>query len=406
LTYVIIGNGPAGVSAIERIRDIDTESKIILISQENNPPYSRIMTPEYMTGEVDEADIFIRGAGDVFYAQHQIETRLGRKVTQVLPEKNRVQLDDGEEIVYDKLLIASGSRPFIPAWVDLQIEGVFTLWDKADSEAIHTYLPKAKNAVIIGGGLVGLQAARALHSAGIKVTVIEKMDRLMPLQLDQTASSLLLEVLKENDIEVLLDTEVCALITQAGHLTAIRTKDADISADMVLISIGVKPNLEMIAESDLTCDRGLLVDKTMKTSDACIYAAGDVAQAPCRLTNNQTLRALWLCAVQQGKVAGANMAGVSESYLGSKAMNSIQLFGLSILSFGKIESAEDGEEIILRYPQSGCYQKLVVQDGKLMGLIFVGDVQQAGVLFHKIGEDVGHGYWSKLRPVEPENIYV
>lgn len=404
MTYLIVGNGPAGVSAIERIREFDQSGRIVLVSPEANPPYSRIMTPEYMINEVKEEDLYIRGKD--FYENYRVEPRLGRKVVKIYENESRVVLDDGEEIAYTKALIASGSHPIIPGWVDLSVKGVFSLWDKRDSERINQHLPETKEAVIVGGGLVGLQAARALTSYGIKVTVIEKLPRLMPVQLDETASGMLLAAIQEHGVRVLLDTEVKALEADEGVIKRVRTETEAIPADLVLISIGVRPNLEMVEGSSLVKERGLITNHYLQTNHPHIYAAGDVAQAPCQLTGEATLRALWLCAVQQGKIAGANMAGSYEKYRGSKAMNSIQLFGLSFLSVGQSETYEGDVERIVKAPMSGTYQKLIHREGKLVGLIFVEEVQKAGILYHKLGEPMYKGYWDGIQAWDDEEIFV
>lgn len=404
MSYLIIGNGPAGVSAIERIREIDSQGKIVLVSGENNPPYSRIMIPEYMTAEVEEEKLFYRGTN--FYEQHNVDIRQGCKVTKIIPPKKMVLLDNGEKINYNRLLIASGSRPVVPPWVDTGIKGIFTLWNKADSEVISGYLGEAKKAVIIGGGLVGLQSARALCTRGMEVTVIEKMARLMPLQLDTIASDILLQAAEKQGIEIYLNTEVLALENKEGKITGVSIKDKTIPADLVLITIGVKPNLEMIAETGLEWDRGLLTDECMQTNIPGIYAAGDVVQSSCRLSGKKTMRALWLSAVQQGKVAGSNMAGREECYVGSIALNSIQLFGLAIISQGQIEAINGIEEKILKYPNSGLYQKIFYEKGNLQGFIFVEDIQQAGVLYHKLGQPFSVGYWGKVQLLEEDEMLV
>lgn len=403
MVYLIIGNGPAGISAIENIRQIDDQGRIILISKENNQPYSRIMTPEYMTGEVEEEHLFFKGTN--FYSDYNVETRLGSVVEKILPEQNMVILDDGENITYDKLLIASGSRPIIPSFAKEDIKGVFTLWDKIDSERINNYLPKVRKAVIVGGGLVGLQMARSLTTYGIDITIIEKMNRLMPLQLDETASDMVKGLLNSNGIKVLLDTEVVSLETDNQGIRGVRTKGTNIPADMVLLSIGVRPNIEMIHDTSLEMDRGLLVNEYQQTNIGNIYVAGDVAQALCRITGGCNLRPLWPCAIQQGKIAGTNMAGGQERFQGSIPMNSFQIFGLSVVSFGQIEANEGVEERIISYPASGAYQKLFLKEGKLLGIIFVGDIQQAGLLFHKHGKSLEQGYFGIIPLVEVENVY-
>lgn len=400
MVYVIVGNGPAGTNAIEQIRNIDQTGKIILIAQEANLPYSRITTPEYMTNEIEEQDIYIRSAD--FYEYNRIETRLGHRVEQVLAHEKVVILEDGERIPYDKLLLATGSRPFIPRWIDMEIKGVFSLWNKADSEAIKEFLPQVKNAVIIGGGLVGLQAARALNTYGINVSVVEMANRLMPAQLDQTAGDMLLNSILDHGVQVLLGTEVKSLQVKDNKVEGVQTAAQFLEAELVIVAVGVKPNLDFLAESTVQIERGIVVNEFMQSSVPTIYAAGDIAQATSILTGESMLRALWLTAVQQGKIAGASMAGSREAYPGSHAMNSIQLFGLPIISLGRIEGGPGVEEVMLSQPSSGAYQKLLLEDGRLTGLLFAGEVQEAGIMYHKLGQRLNQGYWGSLRVSDPE----
>lgn len=393
MTYVIMGNGPAGSSAIERIRQLDQAGDIILINAEPTHPYSRIMTPEYMVDELKEDQLYYRGTD--FYSKNRVDCRLGQKVVRIINNDKQVELADGDKISYDRLLIATGSRPFVPSWLDLSLKGVFTLWDKSDSEAIHQHLINAKQAVIIGGGLVGLQAARALTAFGIKVSVIEMASRLMSLQLDVTAGEMLRQALEAGGVKVYTGTKVKALQSTGQKVVAVETESEKIAADLVIVAIGVRPNLEFVEGTGLDVEKGLLTDRYMETNIPGIFAAGDVAQAPVKGNNEQALRALWLNAVQQGKIAGANMTGGREIYRGSVAINSTELFGLKMVSLGQLDSAEGMNEVVLKYPASGVYQKLFFEEGKLAGLIFCGDIQQAGVLFHKLGEPFHYGYWGR-----------
>jgi len=402
VTYLIVGNGPAGISALERIRQIDSQGKIIMVAAEDSPPYSRIMTPEYMTKEVTEDDLYIRGTD--FYTKHGVEIRLGLKVERVMPESNQAVLENGERIDYDRLLIATGSRPLIPKWVDMGVEGVFTLWNKADAEKIYSYLPGVKETVIIGGGLVGLQAARALAAYGVKITVVEMANRLMPNQLDQTAGGMLKNTMETHGVRILLNTTAKSLVVKGNRVKGVELEDMRLNADMVLVVIGVRPNLDLVAETGIDTDKGLLVNSYLQTSISNIYAAGDIAQASGQICGDKVVRVLWPAAVQQGKVAGANMAGLYEEYAGSHSMNSIQLFGLSIISIGQIESGPGIEEVFLKYPSTGSYQKLLAHDNRLVGTVFAGDVQQAGILYHKLGHSLNAGYWGRLQVVGEEYI--
>lgn len=400
LIYLIAGNGPAGTHAIEQIRSLDPQGKIICVSAEKNLPYSRIMTPEYMVGESEEEELFIRGTQ--FYEDYRVETRLGVKIAQVLPESNHMLLDNGEQLYYDRLLIATGSSPIIPRWIELATEGVFSLWNKRDSEKIKEYLPQVNQAVIIGAGLVGLQAARALHSYGIQVVIVEMADRLMPTQLDLTASEILAETMSSEGVKILLSTKVDSLVIQNQKVQGVALGNEVIPAEMVLVAIGVQPNLSMFDGIQIHRDKGLVTDSTMQTSIRHIYAAGDVAQTLDGITGESVLRVLWLTAVQQGKIAGVNMAGGNETYLGSHGMNSIQLFGLSMVSLGELKSGPGIEEILLPPAGKGIYRKVLIKEGKLIGLLFVGDIQEAGVLYHKLGQPLHQGYWGSIQVLDIE----
>lgn len=402
MVYVIVGNGPAGTNAIEQIRNIDPTGKIILIAQEANIPYSRITTPEYMTNEIEEQDMYIRGAD--FYESYGVETRLGHRAEQVLVQEHAVILENGEKIAYDKLLIATGSRPFIPSWIDLEVEGVFSLWNKADSEEINSFLPRVKNAVIIGGGLVGLQAAQALNACGIKVSVVEMANRLMPGQLDRAAADMLLKALGNHGVRVFLGAEVKSLQVKQNKVKGVQTIDHFLEAELVITAVGVRPNLDFLTESGVQIEKGIVVNEFMQSNVPTIYAAGDIVQAASLLTGESMLRALWLTAVQQGKIAGTSMAGSRTAYPGSYAMNSIQLFGLPIISLGRIEGGSGVEEVILSQPSSGVYQKLLLENGCLTGLLFAGEVREAGIMYHKLGQLPNQGYWASLKVLDVEDM--
>lgn len=413
MRYVIIGNGPAGISAIEGIREYDSYGEIVIIASEGKLPYNRILVPEYMVGEVEENELYIRDPD--FYEKYKVEVIAGQRAVAVNIEEASITLEDNDnkkhELKYDRLLLATGSQNIIPSWIDRNIQGVYTLWDKADSLRIAAYLNHTgiKQAVIIGAGLVGLQAARAFKSHGLDVTLIEKSSRIMPAQLDEVASEMLCQAAGKLGINIYLNTEVKSLRASEHKIKAVETADAVLPADIVLIAIGVKPNIDWV-NTAISREYGIIVDENLETNIAGIYAAGDIAQARDPLSGESVLKAIWLNAIRQGKMAGYNMAGAREKYTGVFSMNSIELFGLSLISLGYTVKREgsaqeiDYSEQILSYPSSGSYQKLVFSGENLIGVLFVGEIRQSGIFYHKLGCTIKEGYLGNFHLTSGEEL--
>lgn len=413
MRYVIVGNGPAGISAIEGIREYDPYGEIVIIAFEGKLPYNRILVPEYMVGEVEESELFIRDSA--FYEKYRVEIVAGQRAVAVNIEEQSITLEDNDnkkyELKYDRLLLATGSQNIIPSWIDRKIQGVYTLWDKADSIKIAAHLKNTniKQAVIIGAGLVGLQAARAMQSYGLNVTLIEKSSRVMPAQLDDVASEMLCQAAEKLGINIYLNAEVKSFRAAEDKIVAVETATAILPADIVLIAMGVKPNIDWVNNA-ISRENGILVDENLETNIPGIYAAGDIAQTRDPLSGESALKAIWLNAIRQGKTAGANMAGAKEKYAGISSMNSIQLFGLSLIALGytvkKQGSALDisYSEQILNYPASGSYQKLVFSGENLVGVLFVGDIRQSGILYHKLGCSLTEGYLGNFHVTSGEEL--
>ena len=403
MNYIIIGNGPSGAYAVKSIREYDKDGKITLISREDNEPYSRIMIPELMSGELEDADLYYLGTD--FYERHNVMRKLGETVTGIKPGEKKVLLENGESTAFDKLLIATGSSPVPLPIMRNPVEGVFSLWNREDALKLGAFLEKDVNqTVIAGGGLVGLQAARALAKRGRDITVIESQQWLMSAQLDKAAGDMLAQAALKAGIHIITGANVEVFETSHGRITGVQTNRGRFPANLVLTAVGVRPNLDFAAGSGLDMERGLLVNDKMQTNIPGIFAAGDVAQAPGLLEGANILRPLWLCAVKQGKVAGANMAGASLCYDGSLAMNSIDLFGLSIISVGSLKG-EGIEEIVICPPGNGVYKKLLFHQNKLMGFILAGDVQQAGTLASRLQQTMGEGYSGAYRNINPVCCY-
>jgi NAD(P)H-nitrite reductase large subunit len=384
MDYVLAGNGPAAVSCARAIRGRDKQGRVFILSPETRRPYSRISVPEYLTGEVKEEDLYFRT--EDFYRENGIEPLYGEKLEALEPEDHIAVLSGGRRLPYHKLLLATGSRPLFPSWLDVSSGGVYSLWDKKDAEILAGKAMPGEKAVIIGGGLVGLQAARALHDHGLEITVVEAADRLMPQQLDYAASSMLREATEKVGLAVRAGVFVEKLRQTGGAVCGVLLKNGEeLAASLVLAAIGVRPNLSMLESSGADYRQGLEVDEYMYTGLPDIYAAGDVVKGPVFPAGNKEVRATWMNAVEQGRIAGINMAGGRTSYEGSRVVNSIRLFGLSIASAGKIFPGEGQRELVFSPASSGSYGKLVMAGEMLLGVLLAGDIQRAGPLFQKIG---------------------
>jgi len=396
MTYLIAGNGPAAVSAVRAIREEDTSGRIIMVSPEANAPYSRITVPELMVGEIDEPDIYFAPG---FYDEYRVETRLGSRVAGLKPDAHIAVLDNGEEIVYDKLLLATGAHPFMPDWADLSLEGINSLWDKADAEKIGKKIHPGENAVIAGAGLVAFQAARALNAFGMQVTLVARR-YIMSRQLDAKAAEILKAAAEQCGVRVLLHTSVEEVRTENGAVRGVKlTNGETIETNCLLACMGTKPNLAML-DGVLEYTDGVEVDDAMQTALPDIYAAGDIVRARMRFSDSKSVRAIWPNAVAQGAVAGKNMAGVRALSEGSQAMNSIELFGVSFISAGQIEAKEGQQEVLLRNTPE-AYHKLILEDGVLVGVTFAGSVQQAGTLVAKLGSPIS-GYAPRVEQLSAE----
>ncbi|MGI6029725.1 MAG: NAD(P)/FAD-dependent oxidoreductase [Candidatus Heteroscillospira sp.] len=398
MKYLIAGNGPAAVAAAREIRGLDTGAHIIMVSPENNEPYSRITVPELMVGEIDERDIYFAPG---FYEECGVETRLGVSLAALRPAEHTAVLSDSEEIRYDKLLLATGAHPFMPPWADMSLDGMYSLWDRADALDIAGKLKKGENAVIAGAGLVAFQAARALNAYGMRVTLVARR-YIMSRQLDARAADMLKAAAESCGVRVLLHTSVEEVLADGGAVKGVRlTNGETIETNCLLACMGTKPNLAML-EGLADCSGGLDVDDTMATALPDVYAAGDIVRARMQGSDERAVRAIWPNAVYQGAIAGRNMAGVAELSEGSRAMNSIELFGVSFISAGQIEAAGGQRELVLRSTPN-AYQKVILEGNILRGLTFAGRVQEAGVLAAKLGTDCS-GYLGFVPDFDPELI--
>lgn len=383
--YVVVGNSAAAINACDAIREVDGEGSLAVFSEERRRCYSRPLISYLVMGEIDEKGMYYRPPG--YYRRRRIDFHSGSRVRIVDPEKHHLETEDGEKFRWRKLLLATGFRPFIPP-----IEGLeetryltFVSWDDARSMIRMTTRPP--KALVIGAGLIGMKAVEALHARRCEVAVVEKMDRVLPLALDETASEMVAARCREAGIEILTGRSVSRLVSRGGYRgTAVLDDGAELDFDLLVMAVGVRPRTELAREAGLRCERGIVVDERQRTSREDIFAAGDAAEAFDLVRGEPAVNALWPIAALQGKYAGLNMAGREAPYPGGNSMNAVEFFGLPVLSAGVVNPPDDSYEVLVRRGEDGDYRKAVLQGDLLVGMLVAGRIERAGILTSLIQE--------------------
>lgn len=384
MKYVIVGNSAAAVGAIEAIRQYDHEHPITVIADEPHHVYSRPLISYLLGGLVDEKRMLYRP--DHFYERHHVETMLGTRVTCINPREQTVTLSGGGSVGYDRLLIATGGKPFVPPLPGANLEGIFTLTTWKDARQIDGYIRDhdVRSALVIGGGLIGLKTTEALLARHIKIVLVELADRILSATFDRTASRLAETILRRENVDVRTGTTVKEVIGRGGRADHAVLRDGErVDCDLVVLAIGVRPNTGLIPQdAGIEVERGICVDLHMQTTCPGIYAAGDCVQAYDMLIDACRPIAIWPNAYRQGYIAGCNMAGADKVYEGAFPMNSIEICGVPTISVGITDPPQDsGEyEILDRYDREALvYKKLVLHHDRLIGAILMGNIDRAGI---------------------------
>ncbi|MFZ4438536.1 MAG: NAD(P)/FAD-dependent oxidoreductase [Syntrophales bacterium] len=374
--YIVIGQGIAGSTAATMLRKQDPHTPVAVITNELHYVYSRIDLPDIIAGKCEPAASVLRTAED--FAKAGIECLMGETAVALLRDEKAVLLSSGRRFQYDKLLLATGSLPVVPPVPGGDAPGVYSLWTLQQAGEILDAAGKARSAVVMGAGLIGLKTALALKKRGLNVTVIEKLPRLLPRQLDDEASDMLAESVREEGVEILVGMGIDAISVDSGAVGAVNAGGRVFPADLVVMAIGVKPNIGLAVAVGIETGRGITVDEFQRTSDPDVYAAGDAAETLDPLTGDRTIPASWPVAVAQGRIAASSMAGGRATYDGMVAMNAVEIGGMPLVSIGDIEG-QTGDEVLAER-RNGAYRKVVIRDGKIRGVLFLGEIRQAGVI--------------------------
>lgn len=364
-TYVIIGNGVAGTTAAEQIRKTDKEGKITMHTEEDLPFYYRIRLPEVVSGEVQEEKLVARK--ETWYQDQGIELRLRNRIIGAEPGKKVLITAGGERVPFDVLLVATGSNPFVPPIQGAKKRGVFTLRSIGDARGISAWAKEIEDVVLIGGGLLGLEAGNGLRKLGKKVTVVEFFPRLLPRQLDTEGAKRLQSMMEGMGFAFRLGAKTRE-ITGEERVNAVLLEGGErLPCGMVVISAGVKPDLSLAKELDLKHDKGIQVDERLRTNRQDIYAAGDVAEF------KGIAYGIWPASMEQGRVAGINMAGGDAVYEGTTLSSTLKVVGIDLASAGEIDVENKFESRIAS--DGNIYRKLVIDQNRVIGCIMIGDIK-------------------------------
>ena len=383
--YLIIGNSAGGIAAAEAIREVDREGAITIVSEEPYLAYSRPLISDYLAGERSLDSMLLRLPD--FYERNGIEALLGTRVARVDFDHKLIELEDGRRVAWRKLLLATGGTPIIPKLKGSHREGVFTFTTLDDAKKIREAVDRQRKVVVIGGGLIGVSLAQALVHRGVVVVMVELMDRVLGTALDVEASHLVEEALRQKQIEIVLGQTVKEIVGRPEddrRVGGVILEDGrTMACDSVVFAIGAAPRAELVKGSAVTVKRGIVVDRHMATSCRGVYACGDAAEGYDFIHKANRLIPVWPNAVAGGQVAGYNMAGRPTRYEGSTGMNALNCFGLSAVAAGMVDSKDDPtcEVLATSSAANGTYRKIVLKNNRIVGMVFVGDIERSGIVF-------------------------
>ncbi len=390
---VIIGAGVAGVSAAEAIRRSAANADVLMLSNEAEFPYARINLTRYLAGEVQRNDLYLHPEN--WYPDNKVTLRRNCTVQAIHPAEKRILLAGGEEIPYDKLVLANGAHPFTPPFAGIQRRNVFTLRTLKDADDILAASQGGKRCICIGGGLLGLEAAGGLARKGAAVTVVESLPWLLPRQLNEAASRFFQEQIKSIGLTIFTGAQTKELAGDEFVRAVALDDGTQIPADLVVVSAGVRANIELAKEAGLKTNLGILVDDDMKTSDESIFAGGDVAE------HRSVLYGTWAPSQGQGGVAGMNAAGRQARFTGVPRANTLKVLGYDVYSIGEI-SAVEAADLVFSGTDGSRFYWFLFRQNRLAGAILLGDISLYTRVKKTVENQADCSAWIKGNPTVTE----
>ena len=368
MRYVIIGGSAAAIGCIEGVRSVDKTGEIILITGETEWNYSRPLISYLLEGKTTRDKMWCRP--DSFFTRNGVTVKAGVLATTLDAGDRTVRLSTGERLAYDRLLAATGSRPFVPPIPGLEtVERTFCFQTLSDASALAEALRPESRVLILGAGLTGVKCAEGIRGLCAQIAIADLAPRVLPAVLDDTAVAMVQARMEEKGVRFYLNDSAAAFRGNTARLQS----GTELEFDVLVTAVGVRPNTQLVADAGGAVDRGILVDGRCATTLPDVYAAGDCAQGYDAVSGEKRMLPLWPNAMLQGETAGINMAGGRADYTQGIALNASGVFGLHMVTAGSYE----GESFTVQ--RDGSYKRLVTADGVLKGVIMVGDVSRAGI---------------------------
>jgi len=385
MKFVIIGNGPAGMSAAKTILEREPKARIVLIGDEEVAPYSRILITYYLEGKPAKEGLFIYT--EELLESPRVKLKYPVKIVSVDVKNKYIYSSDGKKINYDQLLIASGASPKVPPQQGMNGKSVYTIRNFSDIEEIYHKLDKIKDCVFLGGGMVSLKVVQSLKRRGVKVTVVVSGVHIISQRLDKKGAQVVADYLKSKNIQIITNETAQTIIDYQDKKLIYFRSGKKLETDMIIIGKGVTPNCNFIDRDQIKVNQGIVVDEHLRTSAVDVFAAGDVVESQDLLYQKFRINPILPNAVKQGRIAALNMMGIKRSYQGNIEMNSIQLFDLPIISIGLAKNQNNQfEEITHHNSYNNTYKRLLFDGNFLVGAIMIGDIKNAGI-YHQIIEN-------------------
>jgi len=388
MRYVIVGGSAAGMAGAQAIRELDSRGTITVLSAEADPPYYRPLIPFIVDGHKTADEIAMLGQGP--YTAPNIDVQINATVTSVDSDAHTVTVNDAAHVEYDKLLIATGSRPYVPPSIQgAEARGVYALRTLADARSMVERVRATRNVIMAGGGMSNLKTAFALLERGLTVTLIVTSSEVLSQVMEPDGAALIRSALKQTGLRILTGRSITQIIAGTDGVTGVLLDSGEeLPCEIVCIGKGVRPNVEFLAGSGIHVDRGLVADEHTACSPEGVYTAGDVAVTFDPITGERMMTGLWTNAVEMGRCAGRNMAGRHTAYGGTfGVLNATQVAEVPFVSMGIVHTAGADYETHV-FHTADTYRKLVfTADGeRLVGVVFVGDIAHAGLYRHLIRE--------------------